>query len=127
MLSRIVLQLFALTALFGASLHTNAAETEIIESNKTQVEVNTKQEVFIDPDTGRIVTDQETLSKLKKSSTASTTSVPLEQTEVTMTKLENGATRIDFNGRFIRSLTVSVDEDGRLISHGHTELSEETK
>lgn len=126
MLSRIFMQLFSPIALFSVSLQ--VASTEPVNENNKQIgeQANSNLQVIIDPETGQIVTDQNRLIDLKKSSSTSA-SIALEQTEVTMTKLENGATRIDFNGRFIRPLTVSVDEDGQLTSHGHTELDEEAK
>lgn len=126
MFNRTVMQLLSSIALLSVSLQVASTETEDESNSQAGEQAKSNLQVIIDPESGQIVTDQKRLIDLKKSS-GTAAAVPLEETEVTMTQLENGATRIDFNGRFIRPLTVSVGEDGELISHGHTELNEETK
>jgi len=76
-------------------------------------------EAIIDPVTGELI------SKLPQTSTNATPNNDtadnkLKQQNVVMTKMSNGATKIDFNGRFLRPLNVSVDAHGNIISHGHT-------
>jgi len=104
-------------SLLGMAVACTTSAQVLAEDDDVQASENSANlEVMIDPETGEMTSDP-TARRAQK-----TAPLDIEQPDVVMTEMPNGATKIELNDRFIRPLEVSIDENGNITNEGHSEL-----
>ena len=118
MLGRCVFNLF-LSVIFISAPFAISADENSSPPSATETQSGTSNlEAIIDPETGELINKTPQASP-NDTTNKDITNTKARQQNVVMTKMSNGSTKVEFNGRFLRPLNVSIDQDGELISHGH--------
>lgn len=112
-----------LACLTMLSVNTYAQENDATDGETHSHEAPTRagQMIFIDPETGEVVTGQQQVdvSDLKK---MQSTSVFGSGVASEPQLLENGTIKIELNRQFMMPVNVSIDEDGNMQKGHHIDV-----